>query len=52
MMAKDDARLSKINDALTAMKSDGTLAAFHKKWFGADPAPGSSTITAMPIPKG
>ena len=36
MMTKDHALLGKLNDALTAMKKDGTLAAIHKKWFGSD----------------
>ncbi len=52
MMGKDDPKLEKLNAALTAMKSDGTLAAMHKKWFGADAAAGSATVTEMPIPKG
>lgn len=52
MMGKDDAKLEKLNAALTAMKADGTLAAMHKKWFGADAAAGSATVTEMPIPKG
>ncbi|TIT44341.1 MAG: transporter substrate-binding domain-containing protein, partial [Mesorhizobium sp.] len=30
MMAKDHPLLGKLNDALTAMKKDGTLAAIHK----------------------
>jgi polar amino acid transport system substrate-binding protein len=52
MMAKDDPLVEKLNTALTAMKGDGALAAIHKKWFGVDPAAGSSTVTVMPIPKG
>ena len=52
MMGKDDPKLAKLNDALTAMKGDSTIAAIHKKWFGADAAPGSSTVTVAPIPKG
>jgi polar amino acid transport system substrate-binding protein len=51
MMGKDDANLGKLNDALSAMKGDGTLAAIHTKWFGAAPIAGSSTITVLPIPK-
>lgn len=51
MMGKDDPNLAKLNDALTAMKSDGALAEIHKKWFGAAPPAGSSTVTAAPIPK-
>lgn len=52
MMGKDDPNLAKLNDALTAMKGDGTLASIHKKWFGVDPAAGSSTVTVAAIPKG
>ena len=52
MLGKDDPNLAKLNDALTAMKGDGSLAAIHKKWFGVDPAAGSSTVTVAPIPKG
>ena len=52
MMGKDDPNLAKLNDAITAMKGDGTLAAIHKTWFGVDPAAGSSTVTVQPIPKG
>jgi polar amino acid transport system substrate-binding protein len=51
MMGKDDPNLVKLSDAIGAMKADGTLAAIHKKWFGVDPAAGSSTVTAAPIPK-
>jgi polar amino acid transport system substrate-binding protein len=51
MMAKKDHELlPKINDAISAMKSDGALAAIHKKWFGAEPDAGTSTVTVMPIP--
>ena len=45
MMAKDDPNLAKLNDSLTAMKGDGALAEIHKKWFGAAPPAGSSTVT-------
>jgi polar amino acid transport system substrate-binding protein len=51
MMGKDDPNLGKLNDALTAMKGDGTLAKIHEKWFGAAPPAGSSTVTVVPIPK-
>lgn len=51
MLAKDSPFLTKLNDALTAMKKDGTLAAIHKKWFGNDAPAGSSTVTEKPIPK-
>jgi polar amino acid transport system substrate-binding protein len=51
MMTKDHPLLGKLNDAISAMKKDGTLAAIHKKWFGSDAPTGSSTITERPIPK-
>jgi polar amino acid transport system substrate-binding protein len=51
MMAKDDPNLAKLNDSLTALKGDGTLAKIHEKWFGAAPPAGSSTVTVLPIPK-
>jgi polar amino acid transport system substrate-binding protein len=51
MMSKDHPLLGKINDAITAMKQDGSLANIHKKWFGSDAPAGSSTITVLPIPK-
>lgn len=51
MMTKDHPLLGKINDALTAMKKDGTMAAIHKKWFGTDAPEGSSTLVEAPLPK-
>ncbi|WP_342362678.1 ABC transporter substrate-binding protein [Terrarubrum flagellatum] len=51
MMTKDHPLLTKVNDAVTAMKKDGTLAAIHKKWFGVDPEPSSSTVQERPLPK-
>ena len=51
MMTKDHPLLGKLNDALTEMKKDGTMAAIHKKWFGTDAAAGSSTVTEAPMPK-
>ena len=50
MAKKGSALLGPVNDAISAMKADGTLAAIHKKWFGTAPEPGSSTVTALPIP--
>jgi polar amino acid transport system substrate-binding protein len=51
MLGKDHPLLGKLNDALTEMKKDGTLAAIHKKWFGTDAPAGSSTVTEAPMPK-
>ena len=51
MLSKDHPLLGKLNDALSAMKKDGTLAAIHKKWFGSDAPADSSTVKEMPLPK-
>jgi polar amino acid transport system substrate-binding protein len=52
MLAKDNPLFGKINDALSSMKTDGTMAQLYKKWFGVEPAQGSSTISVLPVPKG
>jgi polar amino acid transport system substrate-binding protein len=51
MTAKNSPLLAKINDTITAMKKDGSLAAIHKKWFGTDPDAGMATATVLDIPK-
>jgi polar amino acid transport system substrate-binding protein len=51
MARKDHPAIQAANDAISAMKEDGTLAAIHKKWFGVDPDKGTSTTTVMPLPK-
>ncbi|MGO6719251.1 substrate-binding periplasmic protein, partial [Rhizobium ruizarguesonis] len=48
MMTKESPYLTKINDALTAMKKDGTLQALHRKWFGTDAPADSSTVKEEP----
>lgn len=51
MMAKKNLpMLPEINEAISAMKKDGTLAKIHEKWFGVAPEAGTSTVTAMPVP--
>ncbi|SFD26571.1 polar amino acid transport system substrate-binding protein [Devosia psychrophila] len=51
MMAKKDLPvLGEINDAISAMKEDGTLAAIHEKWFSVAADEGTSTVTVMPLP--
>jgi len=51
MMTKDSPHLAKINDAISAMKKDGTMQAIHKKWFGTDAPADSSTVKEEPLPK-
>lgn len=50
MFAKGSELLTQANDAITAMKEDGTLAKMHENWFGAAPEEGTSTATVLPIP--
>ncbi|WP_295808839.1 ABC transporter substrate-binding protein [uncultured Nitratireductor sp.] len=51
MTRKDHPLLEQANEAISAMKEDGTMATIHKKWFGVDPDEGTSTVEAMPIPQ-
>ncbi|MEY8120240.1 substrate-binding periplasmic protein [Falsihalocynthiibacter sp. BN13B15] len=50
MMPKDSEKLEAFNDALSAMKTDGTMATIYEKWFGVAPAADSLTLTPLPIP--
>ncbi|MDF2808975.1 MAG: amino acid transporter substrate-binding protein [Microvirga sp.] len=50
MMRKGSPLLGPVNDAITALKQDGTMAKLHKKWLGADPEPNSSVVQVKPIP--
>ena len=52
MMTKDHPLLEKLNNALTEMKKDGTMASIHMKWFGTKALEGSSTVTETAMPKG
>ncbi len=46
---KDDvAARNEVSMAIKCMKSDGTLAKLHEKWFGEKPAADSSTATLAP----
>jgi polar amino acid transport system substrate-binding protein len=51
MMQKDSPNLERVNDAITSMKEDGTLAALHEKWLGTPPDPETSTVTVLEIPQ-
>ena len=51
MLQKGSPLLQRVNDAITAMKQDGTLAALHKKWLGVEPDPDTSTVTVLDIPQ-
>ncbi len=50
MMRKDHPLLPQINDAISEMKRDGTMAAIHETWFGVPPEEGTSTVVPTEIP--
>lgn len=46
---KDSSELRKqVENAVECMKTDGTLARMHEKWFGTKPAAGSAAATVFP----
>ena len=50
MFAKGSELAVKVDDVITKMKQDGTLASLHEKWFGAAPEAGTSTAEVLPMP--
>ncbi|SLN63582.1 ABC transporter arginine-binding protein 1 precursor [Roseivivax jejudonensis] len=50
MMPKGSELLGPVNDAITAIKEDGTMAELYRTWLGSEPAEGTSTLTVLPIP--
>lgn len=50
MMQKDSPLLDDVNNAISAMKEDGTMAELYEKWLGSAPAEGSLTLTPLPVP--
>ena len=50
MFAKDAPLAAEVDEVITAMKEDGTLAAIHEKWFGKAPEAGTSTAEVLPMP--
>lgn len=50
MMPKDSPLLEEVNQHISDMKSDGTMAALYEKWFGVAPAADSVTVTPGPVP--
>jgi polar amino acid transport system substrate-binding protein len=51
MFKKDSPLAAKVNDAITAMKKDGTLAKLHQTWFGTAPDPDTTTAKIVDMPK-
>jgi polar amino acid transport system substrate-binding protein len=50
MLRKGSPLVEPVSNAISELKKDGTLAALHKKWLGADPEPATSTVTVLSIP--
>jgi len=50
MMPKGSDKLEEVNQIISDMKSDGTMAAIFQKWMGVAPAADSYTVTPMPVP--
>lgn len=50
MMPKDSPLLNEVNEAISAMKKDGTMAEIYERWMGVAPAEGSLTLTPLPVP--
>lgn len=50
MFAKGNLLRDEVNEVISTLKQDGTLAQIHKKWFGSDPEAGTSTVEVLPTP--
>ena len=50
MLGKDSELSDKLNDAITEIKEDGTMAALYEKHLGATPGPDTSTVTVVDRP--
>lgn len=50
MFSKDAELAAEMNDIITALKEDGTMAALHEKWFGAAPEAATSTVAVLGMP--
>src|SRR5690349_9706664 len=51
MFAKNSPLAAQVNEQITALKKDGTMATLHEKWFGAKPEAGTSTADVLDMPK-
>ncbi|MCF3932854.1 ABC transporter substrate-binding protein [Acuticoccus sp. M5D2P5] len=50
MLAKNSPLTERVNDAISALKEDGTLAAIYETHLGVAPDPGTSTVTVLDLP--
>ncbi|MFK8250255.1 ABC transporter substrate-binding protein [Ancylobacter terrae] len=50
VLRKNSPLVDKVDDAITQMKKDGTLAQIHRDWFGLLPDKSSATVKPLPRP--
>lgn len=50
VLARHSPLTARVDAALAALKAGGTLAAIHRRWFGAAPPAGSPVTTVLPRP--
>lgn len=50
LLARGSPLSARVDDALSAIKKDGTLAKIHEKWFGSQPEPSSPVINVLKRP--
>lgn len=51
MLRKGSDLTERVNQAISELKEDGTLAAIYEKHIGSPPPEGSSTVTVLPLPR-
>ena len=51
MFARNSPLAAKADAVITKLKSEGFIAALHKKWFGAAAPPNSTTVKPAMMPK-
>lgn len=51
MLAQYSPLTEPVNDAISELKRSGFVAQLHRKWFGSEPLPGSSTVSVIDRPR-
>lgn len=51
MLGKGSAWTPRLNDAISELKTEGTVAKIYEKWFGVAPDPDTSTVMVVDLPK-
>lgn len=50
MFPKNSPLLEEVNEIISEMKRDGTMAKLYERWLGSPPAQDSLTVTPLPVP--